>query len=374
MTRPPPIPPPAGRAAPAPAAPTPRRSPQATVIAGPSAISAAETPRIHELMLAMNEALVLGSLRQHELTAAADSSNLQLKAEIVVRRQAENALHRAQAQLLDRAGQLEGIVAKRTTQLTASNRRLEASCASIKQSREEYRLLLHQSQITRAQLTHVTHRILTAQEEERKAISRELHDDVMQMLVAINFELSALAVSLPGDSNRLFEKIAGSRRVIEESIKAVHRFARGLRPTVLDDLGLIPALKDYIKTLTGRKQFTIRLSTCKQVEALGSAERTALFRVAQEALTNVDRHAHATTVCVVISKLPGSIRLEISDNGESFSVEKVLFARNPKRLGLVGMRERIEMVGGQLTIESTPELGTRLRVDVPYTPQKRDRL
>ena len=325
-------------------------------------------------MLAMNEALVLGSLRQHELTAAADSSNLQLKAEIVVRRQAENALHRAQAQLLDRAGQLEGIVAKRTTQLTASNRRLEASCASIKQSREEYRLLLHQSQITRAQLTHVTHRILTAQEEERKAISRELHDDVMQMLVAINFELSALAVSLPGDSNRLFEKIAGSRRVIEESIKAVHRFARGLRPTVLDDLGLIPALKDYIKTLTGRKQFTIRLSTCKQVEALGSAERTALFRVAQEALTNVDRHAHATTVSVVISKLPGSIRLEISDNGESFSVEKVLFARNPKRLGLVGMRERIEMVGGQLTIESTPELGTRLRVDVPYTPQKRDRL
>jgi signal transduction histidine kinase len=157
---------------------------------------------------------------------------------------------------------------------------------------------------------------------------------------------------------------------VEKSVDAVHRFARGLRPAVLDDLGLIPALLAYSKSLAARKKFKIRITAFAAVEALGGAERTVLFRVAQEALTNVARHAHATQVKLIISRIPGAIRMEISDNGQSFPVEKILLARNNKRLGLVGMRERIAMVGGTLTIESTPGQGTTVRAEIPFVPDE----
>jgi len=106
------------------------------------------------------------------------------------------------------------------------------------------------------------------------------------------------------------------------------------------------------------------------VEALGNAKRTVLFRVAQEALTNVARHAHATHVKMSISEVSGAIRMEISDNGQSFAVEKTLTARNHNRLGLIGMRERIEMVGGKLAIESTLGKGTTVRAEIPFIPEK----
>jgi two-component system, NarL family, sensor histidine kinase DegS len=102
------------------------------------------------------------------------------------------------------------------------------------------------------------------------------------------------------------------------------------------------------------------------VEALGTAKRTVLFRVAQEALTNVARHAHATEIKMSISEISGKIRMEISDNGKSFQVEKALMAKNPKRLGLVGMKERVEMVGGSLSIESAPGKGTTVCAEIPF--------
>jgi signal transduction histidine kinase len=99
---------------------------------------------------------------------------------------------------------------------------------------------------------------------------------------------------------------------------------------------------------------------------LGDDERTVLFRVAQEALTNVVRHAHATQVKICISKILGAIRMEIGDNGKSFLVEKALSAINPKRLGLVGMKERIEMVGGKLAVESIRGKGTTVCAEIPF--------
>jgi signal transduction histidine kinase len=139
---------------------------------------------------------------------------------------------------------------------------------------------------------------------------------------------------------------------------------------VLDDLGLIPALHTFCRNLTARKKFRIQLTAFGGVEALGGAERTVLFRVAQEALTNVVRHAQATHVRLSIREMAGAIRMEIGDNGQSFQVGKILSARNPKRLGLVGMKERVEMVGGTLAIESTPGQGTTVRAEIPFTPEK----
>jgi signal transduction histidine kinase len=192
----------------------------------------------------------------------------------------------------------------------------------------------------------------------------------VQTLVGINVELSSLGKGASSGLHALKTKIARTQRMVENSVNAVHRFARELRPAVLDDLGLIPALHAYSKSLAERKKIKIQLTAFGGVEALGSAKRTVLFRVAQEALTNVARHAHATQVRMSISKISDAIRMEISDNGTAFDVRKVLRAGNPKRLGLVGMKERVEMVGGTLTIESTAGKGTTVRAEVPLSREQ----
>ena len=264
-----------------------------------------------------------------------------------------------------------------TAALAAGNRLLEREVArrkagevAIRQGKEQYHKLFLESQVMQKKLRQLTHQIITAQEEERKEISRELHDEVVQTLVGINVELSALGKGASVGLHNLKEKIAHTQRLVENSVNAVHRFARELRPAVLDDLGLIPALHAYSKSLAERKKLKIQMTAFGGVEALDGAKRTVLFRVAQEALTNVARHAHATQVKMSISEISGAIRMEISDNGKSFPVEKTLLAKNPKRLGLVGMKERIEMVGGNLTIESAPGQGTTVRAEIPFTPEK----
>ena len=289
--------------------------------------------------------------------------------DITQRKQHEEALRQAEILLSRHAGQLETMVAKRTRQLTTSNRQLATSLDSTRIGEEQNRVLLLESQAMQKRLRHLTHQILTAQEEERKKISRELHDEVVQTLVGINVELSALVHGNSPDVKLLKDKIARTQRLVESSVDAVHRFARELRPAVLDDLGLIPALHAYCKSLAARKKLQIQLTAFAGVERLESDRRTVLFRVAQEALNNVARHARATRVKVGISKISGAIRLEVADNGKSFPVKKVLQAKT-KRLGLVGMRERVEMVGGSLTIESTPSKGTTVRAEIPFTSKK----
>ena len=289
-----------------------------------------------------------------------------LQKEINKRKKVEEALRHTQTQLSVHAGQLEGLVAERTSELVATNKKLEVSVSIIRKANQEHQVLFLESKIIRGQLSQLTRRIITTQEELRKEISRELHDEVVQALIAINVELSALGNGPTVGARTMKKKLAGTRHLVEKSVVEVHRFARELRPAMLDDLGLIPALHSYCKNLTERKKIKIHLTAFPGIEALGGDERTVLFRVAQEALTNVVRHARATQVKISIRGIPGAIRMEIGDNGKSFSVEKTLFAKNPKRLGLVGMRERIEMVGGNLTIESTPGKGTTVRAEIPF--------
>jgi signal transduction histidine kinase len=261
--------------------------------------------------------------------------------------------------------------------LTRGNRELEREIAKrkagevlIRKGQDEYRALFLESQVMQKKLRQLTHQIITAQEEERKEISRELHDEVVQTLVGINVELAALGKGASVGMRTLKAKIARTRRLVENSVNAVHRFARELRPAVLDDLGLIPALHAYSKSLAARKKINIQMTAFGGVEALGGAKRTVLFRVAQEALTNVARHAHATQVKMSISEISGAIRMEINDNGRSFHVEKTLLARSNNRLGLVGMKERVEMVGGSLTIKSARGIGTTVRAEIPFTTGK----
>ena len=264
--------------------------------------------------------------------------------------------------------------------LAASNRELtqeinrrKAVEEALRKSEQHSSRLLSQSLQLQGQLRHLSHQVLQAQEEERKRVSRELHDEILQTLTGINVHLAALKNQAVDNPKGLKRKITATQRLVVKSVDIVHRFARELRPTLLDDLGIIPALRSYMRDVMKRTGLRIHLAsfTLGRVEKLDNDRRTVLYRVAQEAITNVARHAQASLAEVRIQKLRGAICMEIKDNGRSFRVGRVLSATKNKRLGLLCMRERVEMVGGTLSIESEPGQGTSIRVEIPFTSGNR---
>jgi two-component system sensor histidine kinase DegS len=286
--------------------------------------------------------------------------------DVTDRKAADRALADARVRLAEHAGRLAAEVRERTGELTSANKRLKTAAATNQKGKEEYQRLFAQSESMQVKLKRLTRQIIMAQEQERKRISRELHDDVVQTLVGINVELAALGKGSSLGSTNLRRKIARAQRLVAGSVTSVHRFARELRPAALDDLGLIPALHTFMKNLSQRKRLRINLKASEHVENLGTNERIVLFRVAQEALNNIVRHAEATTVNMSIMQVDGSIRMEISDDGKSFDVDKTLGAQNNRRLGLIGMKERVEMVEGVLTIVSPPGKGTTITAELPF--------
>jgi signal transduction histidine kinase len=216
------------------------------------------------------------------------------------------------------------------------------------------------------QLRHLSHQVLHAQEEERRRISRELHDEITQTLVGISVHLETLAREAAINPRNFRQKIARTQRLVGKSVNIVHRFARELRPTALDDLGLIATLHSFMKDFMKRTGIRVHFTTFAGVEQLNSARRTVLYRVVQSALANVAQHAQASRVKVSIRKIAGAVHLEVSDNGKSFEVERVLHARRNKRLGLLGMRERVEMVDGDFRVESVPGQGTTIHAEIPF--------
>jgi len=263
-------------------------------------------------------------------------------------------------------------LSQRTVELAASNLELsleitqrKAAEEALRKSEHHYAQLLKQSDSLQEQLRRLSRQILSAQEEERKRISRELHDVIAQTLTGINVRLAALKKEAAINTNGLDRNIARTQRLVEKSVGIVHEFARELRPAALDDLGLIPALHSFVKLFSKRTRIHVHLKVFAGVEQLPGNQRTILYRVAQEALTNVSRHAHASRVEVGIQKVAEGICLKIADNGKSFEVERVLNARGTKRLGLLGMRERVEMVGGRFTVESVPGTGTTISALIP---------
>lgn len=262
-------------------------------------------------------------------------------------------------------------LARGNRQLSREVKRRQASEEALKEGNERYQKLLQQSQFMQVKLRSLTHQMLSAQENERLEISRELHDEVVQILVGINVELAALGKAAELGTKAFQKKIASTQHLVEKSVNAVHQFARDLRPAALDDLGLIPALQVFMKKLSARRQIRIRLTAFAGVEKMPSVKRIVLYRVAQEALTNVARHAKATLINVSITRLPDVVRMKIHDNGKSFKVQQVQSTKAHARLGLLGMRERLEMVGGTLLIESAQGEGTTVLAEMPFPPEER---
>ena len=281
--------------------------------------------------------------------------------------------HRAAMESNIRLSQLNEGLSQRTTELATSNRQLKKEISrrqvveeNLRNSEQHTIQLLEKSRLLQEQLRLLSRGVLSVQEEERKRISRELHDVIAQMLMGINVRLAALKTEATANTKGLTKSISQTQRLVERSVDIVHQFACELRPAVLDDLGLIPALHASLKAFSKKTGIRVSLTSFSGIESLSIAKRTALYRVAHEALSNVARHAHASRADVTIRKLPGAVCMDISDNGRGFDTDPVLFASKPKRLGLLGIRERVEMLGGKFTVESAPGKGTTVHAQVPF--------
>jgi len=255
-------------------------------------------------------------------------------------------------------------------QAEAAQRRLELMTASNRKLEQE---IIRRKTLERAlktseqQLRQLSHEILLTQEAERKRISRELHDTVLQTLVGISVHLASLTPKTADNPTSLRQKIARTQLLVKKSLAMVHRFAVELRPTVLDDLGLIPALHTFMKDFMKQTGVRARLTACAAVNQLPIDQSAVLYRVAVEALNNVAIHAQASAVEVQIKKLPDWICLTITDDGKSFDVKRVRRTKGNGRLGLLGMRERLQMVGGKFSIKSEPGHGTTVTARIPIT-------
>ena len=239
---------------------------------------------------------------------------------------------------------------------------------AIDKSEHHYEQLLKESYRMQEQLRHLSHLILFAHEEERRKISRELHDEIGQILAGVNIRLAALKNEPSDHTKNIYKKkISSTQRLVEKSMKTIHRFAHELLPPVLDDIGLVPALQSHVRDFTKRTRIPVHFKVCTfaKINELCSIQRTAFYRVVQEALSNVARHAGASLVGINLQRRDGAVHMEIQDNGRSFSIERMLHTGRRKRLGLLGMRERMKMIGGDFSVESKPGKGTTIRVQAP---------
>lgn len=213
-----------------------------------------------------------------------------------------------------------------------------------------------------AQLRALTARLQSVREEERARMAREIHDELGQSLTAIKIELSALVKELSPEQQGPFRK-ESVMKLIDETIHTVRRISTELRPGVLDDLGLVAAVE------WAAHEFELRTGTRCHVWLPGAdisldpEHATALFRILQETLTNVARHAGATTVTVRLTDAHGEVYLEVGDNGKGISLEQLYAAGS---LGILGMRERALLLGGELAISGVAGKGTTVRVRIPH--------
>jgi PAS domain S-box-containing protein len=251
------------------------------------------------------------------------------------------------------------------TDITERKRAEEA----LRESEGHHRRLFNEARVMQENLRHLSNRILHIQEEERKRISRELHDEVGQALTAINVNLAVLKKAEATDRSHLKRKIADTQNLLEHTMEAVHRFARELRPAMLDDLGLLPALRTYINGFAERTGLKVRFRSDNEAEQLDGERKTVVYRITQESLNNVAKHAHASEAAVVIRKSQNKIVLEIKDNGRSFQMNAQTSAKGNKRLGLLGMQERVRLVNGDFAVQAEPGKGTVVRVEIPLKPK-----
>lgn len=214
-------------------------------------------------------------------------------------------------------------------------------------------------------------RVIGAQEDERKRIARELHDEAGQTLTALTLNLAEVEEALPQDQKKAEQMVEQAKSLAERLLAEIRRLISDLRPMVLDELGLIPALRNYAKSFSQLAGLDIQIRAGTPIKRLALPIETALYRIAQESLNNIAKHAQATKAAVYLSVDDSHAILSIEDNGKGFGVQDILKSRDHSRgLGLLGMQERVQLLGGTFHIESQPGLGTKVVAEIPLARVK----
>lgn len=212
----------------------------------------------------------------------------------------------------------------------------------------------------------VAAQILRAQEEERKRIARELHDETSQSLTTMVVNLDVIEKQLPDQADELANRVRLTKEIAQRTLDETRRLMFDLRPSVLDDLGLVPALRWFINQRVVPRGLKVDFQATGVDSRLSDDLETALFRIVQEAMTNAVKHARANHLTVTMTREEGQITVEIQDNGVGFHPVHVVSKNDKDRgLGLFGMRERAALVGGAVQIDSAPGRGTTVTVSVP---------
>ncbi len=214
-------------------------------------------------------------------------------------------------------------------------------------------------------------RVISAQEEERKRIARELHDEAGQTLTALTLNLAEVEEALPRDKKKAEQMVEQAKSLTVRLLAETRRLISDLRPMVLDELGLIPALRNYAKSFSQLAGLDIQIRAGTPVRRLELPIETALYRIAQESLNNVAKHGHSTKAVVYLSVDDSRVIISIEDNGRGFDVQNIFKSRNHSRgLGLLGMQERVQLLGGIFHIESQPGLGTKIVAEIPLMRER----
>jgi len=215
-----------------------------------------------------------------------------------------------------------------------------------------------------ADLQRLSAQLISAQEDERRTIARELHDEVGQALTAIKVEL-AVAERMIQPKERGGPPLSTARTLTESALHTVRDLSRLLHPAVLDDIGLSAAIDMYVREFRKRYDISVEFTVDGSAFRLPSQAEAAAYRIVQEALTNVARHAHASTCRIVLRRQASDIQLTIEDDGVGFDPEAQRSGRVEKGLGLLGMQERVSRLGGSCIVDSAPGNGTRVTVRLP---------
>lgn len=229
------------------------------------------------------------------------------------------------------------------------------------------RALEKQSDKAQDDLRRLSSEIRTTQEAERKYLSRELHDQIGQMLTGLKMELTSMGRRRPLDEPELYNRIDMAKGSVEQILGTVRNIAMLLRPSMLDDLGLTPALHWQAKEFSRLSGMQINCNLDSRADGTPEPQRTCLYRVVQEALTNCGRHSQARHIDVAVACGDGAVVASVADDGVGFSTASV-----HSGLGLLGIKERVRELGGRLSISSQPNRGAKLEVSLPIPPATED--
>ena len=237
---------------------------------------------------------------------------------------------------------------------------LESTKLELEETVQKRTKQLQETAVIRGQLLE---RLISAQEEERRRVARELHDEAGQALSAIMLDLARAIDALPAGATEARQKLTQSRALAAQTLAELRKMIYDLRPEVLDQLGLAPALRSYVKSRLEDKNIKVRLSLSGLENRLPTRLETTIFRIIQEATTNVVRHSGASNVSIKVAVTKTAVDASIDDNGKGFDTEATFKA--PGSWGLRGIRERVSAVGGQLDITSQPGQGTHIKLGIP---------